>query len=332
MGKGFFALLRVTRELLRTTFVLLGMAFRKDIVNMATWYIWSMDDVGAGGADMVDAMRRSCAFLESRGIRATLFVVPKASGQPMTEQWIDALREMRDRGHDLQLHGLTHADCFEFGPPNWPATAIVPAFVEEFERRREELVPRYTVACLRARIGEGIAILRDTLRVNPTAFRAPCGAMCRAMFEALRQVGIGYESGMFISGSGYEYLPHRSGVIAQDWVTDIPYTPFRWYSDVVEVPILNEYTWRGAWQREQEFLALAKEDVSRIAQESAVSVLLTHTHGVGDNIEYAFRLMDTVIEHAHSNGLGDFATMGELIANGEMDRAAQGTGPDILAM
>lgn len=281
---------------------------------------------------MVDAMRRSCAFLGSRDVRATLFVVPKAGGQPMTEPWIDALREMRDRGHDLQLHGLTHADCFEFGPPNWPATAIMPAFVEEFERRREELVPRYTVAHLRARIEEGITILRDTLGVSPTAFRAPCGAMCKAMFEALRQVGIGYESAMFLSGSGYEHLPHRSGVIVQDWVTGIPHTPFRWYSDVVEVPILNEYTWRGAWQKEQEFLALAKEDVSHIAQESGVAVLLTHTHGVGDNLDYAFRLIDAVIEHVRSKGLGDFATMGELIANGEMDRATQGMGPDILAM
>lgn len=299
---------------------------------MATWFVWSMDDAGSGDNQMIEAMRQTCAFLESRGIRLTVFVVPKPGGQPMSEAWVNALCEVRDAGHDLQLHGLTHEDCFEFGPPNWPATDIAPSFIEEFERRREELMPRYTLPNLRARIEEGISIFEQRLGVHPSVFRAPCGAMSKPMFEALRQVGIRYETATFISGTGYEHLPHRSGVIAQKWVEDFPRTPFRWYSDVIEVPILNEYTWRGAWQREQEFLALAKEDVSRIAQESDVAVLLTHTHGVGDNLDYAFRLMDTVIEHVRANGLGDFATLGELAANGELERAVRGTGPDILSV
>lgn len=298
---------------------------------MATWYAWTMDDTGAGGSDMVEAMRRVCTFLESRGVRMTLFVVPKPGGQPMTAEWVNALREAQQAGHDLQLHGLTHEDCFEFGPPNWPATDISPPFREEFERRREELMPRYTLPNLRARVEEGLSIFREQLGAEPVVFRAPCGAISKPMFEALQQVGIRYHSGMYISGTGYEHLPHRSGVIVQKWVSGIPHTPFRWYSDVVEVPILNEYTWRGAWQREQEFLALAKEDTSRIARESEVAVLLTHTHGVGDNLEYAFRLMDTVIEHVRANRLGDFATMGALVANGILDRAVRGDGPDILS-
>lgn len=299
---------------------------------MPTWYVWTMDDTGAGGSDMVDAMRRVCTFLESRGVRMTLFVVPKPGGQPMSAEWVTALREAWDAGHDLQLHGLTHEDCFEFGPPNWPATDISPSFVEEFERRREELMPRYTVANLRQRIEEGLTIFQDTLKVEPLVFRAPCGAISKPMFEALQQVGIRYHSCMFISAVGYEHLPHRSGVIVQKWVSDIPHTPFQWYSDVIEVPILNEYTWRGAWQREQEFLALAKEDVSRIAQESEVAVLATHTHGVGDNLDYAFRLIDTVIEHVRSNQLGDFATLGELAATGTIEQAVRAVGPDILTV
>ncbi|MDW8105726.1 MAG: DUF2334 domain-containing protein [Armatimonadota bacterium] len=297
---------------------------------MSTWYVWTMDDAGAGGSEMLEAMRRTCAFLESRGARLTLFVVPKPNGQSMSNEWLHALREVCEAGHDLQLHGLTHEDCFEFGPPNWPATAIVPAFIEEFERRREELMPRYTVANLCARIEEGVGIFQQQLGVQPTVFRAPCGAMCKSLFEALAQVGIRYETGTFISGSGYEHLPHRSGVIAQRWLEHFPHTPFRWYSDVIEIPILNEYTWRGAWQREAEFLALAQADVQRIAQESEVAVLLTHTHGVADNPDYAFRLMDAVIEQVRTQGLGNFATLGELVANGTLEQAVRGEGPDIL--
>jgi len=291
-----------------------------------------MDDVGAGGSDVVDAMRQTCACWESFGVRGTLFVVPKPHGAPMSPEWIEALNAMRERGHDLQLHGLTHEDCFEFGPPNWPATDIVPDFIPEFERRRDELMPRYTLERLQARIEEGIALMQENFGVQPTAFRAPCGAISRPMFEALARVGIRYQSAMFISGTGYDHLPHRPGAIAQRWVTDIPHTPFRWYSGVVELPVLNEYTWRGAWQREAEFLALAKEDVSRIAQESEVAVLLTHTHGVGDNLDYARRLIGSVIAHVRENGLGDFATLGELIASGRIEQAVRGAGPDILAV
>lgn len=299
---------------------------------MATWFVWTMDDAGAGGTDMIEAMLSVCRFLEARGIRMTVFVIPKPGGQSVREEWVNALQELHEVGHDLQLHGLTHEDCFEFGPPNWPATDIVPSFIEEFERRREELLPRYTLPNLRARIEEGIEILRERLGVKPSVFRAPCGAISKPMFDALQHLGIGYDSSMCISGVGYEHLPHRSGIIAQKWVNDIPHTPFRWYSDVVEVPILNEYTWRGAWQREQEFIALAKEDVNRIARESKVAVFVTHTHGVSDNLEYAFRLMDTVIEHVRANNLGDFATLGELVENGELERAVEASGPDILSV
>lgn len=297
---------------------------------MPTHYVWTMDDAGVGGTQMVEAMRRTCAFLESRGARLTLFVVPKPSGQPMSNEWVQALREVQAAGHDLQLHGLTHEDCFEFGPPNWPATVIVPAFVNEFERRREELMPRYTLPNLRARLEEGLDIFQQRLRTVPTVFRAPCGAMSKPMFGALRQVGIRYETGTFISGSGYEHLPHRSGVLAPNWLEDFPHTPFRWYSDVVEIPILNEYTWRGAWQREADFLALARADVARIGRESEVAVLLTHTHGVADNPEYALRLMDAVIEQVRSERLGDFATLGELVQNGVLEQAVRGQGPDVL--
>ena len=64
-------------------------------------------------------------FFSSRGLGSTWFTVPKAGGKPMTAEWKEALIAARDAGHDLQLHGLTHADCYEFGPPAWPATSIL---------------------------------------------------------------------------------------------------------------------------------------------------------------------------------------------------------------
>lgn len=292
-----------------------------------TTFVWSIDDAGSGDPE---SLTRTCRFFESRGLRGTWFTIPKPRENPWSPEWREALLDARDAGHDIQLHGLTHGDCFEFGPPAWPATSISPAFVTEFEKRREELLPRYKVENLRARIEEGMGIFERELGIRPTVFRAPCGAISRAMFEALKQVGIRYHTCAYISATGYEHLPHRSGVLKQDWTDEIPHRPFRWYSGIVEAPILNEYTWRGASQRAEEFLALARQDVDRIVQESPIAVILMHTHGIADDYEYAFRLIDTVAERVQAQGEHRFSTLGELAESGTLEEAATVSGPQTL--
>lgn len=295
-----------------------------------TDFVWSIDDAGMGNTALVDATRRMARFFESRSLAATWLVVPKPGGQPLSAEWLAVLREARDRGHDLQLHGLTHADCFEFGPPAWPATSIRPAFVDEFAQRREELLPRYSVANLRARMEEGLEIFRRELEIDPVLFRAPCGAISQAMFTALDQVGIGYHSCQYISGTGYQHLPHNSGDLTPVWTDEIPHRPYRWYADVVEAPILNEYTWRGAGARSQEFIELARQDASRIVQESPVAVILMHTHGIADDFDHACRLVDAVVEHVASLGDHSFTTLDALIRSGKLTAAATVSGPDNL--
>lgn len=139
---------------------------------MAT-LLWTIDD--AGGGDTV-SVPRTCEFLAARDIRETWFVVPKSGGNSMSEEWKTTLLTTRDGGHDLQLHGLTHGDCYEFGPPNWPATAILPSLQTQFDNNREDLLPRYTAAALLARIAEGMEVFHRELGLVPTCFRAPCGA------------------------------------------------------------------------------------------------------------------------------------------------------------
>lgn len=294
-----------------------------------TTYIWSIDDAGSG--NFVEAMSRTCDFFSSRGVTSTWFTIPKANDAPMSAAWQEEVTKEIRAGHDIQLHGLSHADCYEFGPPAWPATSILATLQPNFETRRDELMPRYTVEKLQARLEEGIDIFKTELGVTPVAFRAPCGAISKPFFTALRNVGIHYHSGVFISGAGYQHLPHNSGSLAQEWVDEIPHHPFIWYEDIVEAPILNEYTWRGSGQRSEEFIELAKQDIDRIAQESPVAVLLMHTHGIADDYEHAFRLIDAVIEHVGRQG-GDFATFAELIQSGVLAAAATEQGGDLLAV
>jgi len=120
-------------------------------------------------------------------------------------------------------------------------------------------------------------------------------------------------------------------VIAQEWTNVIPHRPFRWYSGVIEAPILNEYTWRGASEREAEFVELARRDLDRAVAASAVVVLLMHTHGIADDFDYTFRLMDSIHAYAEAGG-HTFATVAELAASGALDEVATIDGPDILTL
>lgn len=295
-----------------------------------TTFIWSIDDAGAG-APLVESMRRACAHFDAAGVKSTWFTVPKPQDAPLSAAWREELARQIDAGHDIQLHGLTHADCYEFGPPAWPATSISPTMQPTYDARRAELLPRYTVDKLQARIEEGMAIFKDELGVEPVAFRAPCGAISKPLFTALANVGLRVHSVMYISGSGYQHLPHNSGSLAPQWVDDIPHRPFVWYEGVIEAPILNEYTWRGAGARSAEFVELARQDVARIATESPIAVLLMHTHGIADDYEHAYRLIDAVVEAVTAGG-GRFATFAEVIASGELAAAATVSGPDLLAL
>ena len=295
-----------------------------------TAYSWTIDDAGWGDSMLVESLRRTTEFLDSRGLSSTVFAVPKPWDESMSVEWKKALIAARDTGHDLQPLGLTHSDCYEFGPPAWPATSILPTLQSEFDERSEEYLQRYTVDKLRGRVEEAIEIFSMDYGIGPTVFRAPCGAVSKPMFGALREVGIGYHTGMFISGTGYDQWQESGGNISQKWVDNIPCRPFRWYEGIVEAPILNEYTWHGSGERSEEFIELARRDLDRIGEQSPVVVIMMHTHGIADDFEHTFRVIDAVAEHVGRQPGASFATLGELAESGALEEAATAEGPDIL--
>ena len=295
-----------------------------------TAYSLTIDDAGWGDSVLVESLKRTTDFFDSRGLSSTVFAVPKPWGETMSAEWKEALIAARDARHDIQPLGLTHSDCYEFGPPAWPATSILPTLQSEFDERSEEYLQRYTADKLRRRVEEAIEIFSKDYGVEPSVFRAPCGAISKPMFSALRQAGISYHSGVFISGSGYGHAVDNGGDISQKWVDNIPCRPFRWYAGTVEVPILNEYTWHDSGHRSHEFVDLARQDLDRISQHSPVAVIMMHTHGIADDFEHAFRVIDAVAEHVGRKPGASFATLGELATSGMLAEAATVEGPDIL--
>jgi hypothetical protein len=60
-------------------------------------------------------------------------------------------------------------------------------------------------------------------------------------------------------------------------------------------------------------------------QESPVASLLSHTHGIAADYDYAFRTFDMIFEHIVSRG-GSITPMGILAQSGVLDRVADTTG------
>jgi hypothetical protein len=58
---------------------------------------------------------------------------------------------------------------------------------------------------------------------------------------------------------------------------------------------------------------------------------LMHTHGIADDYEHTFRLIDAVVEYVERTG-GNFATFDEVIRSGALAAAATEQGPDLLAV
>lgn len=295
----------------------------------ATTFAWTIDDVGSGKPEWITATQSVLNRLSELDVRATLFVVPRPDGRPIAKDWRRFIEQAVADGHDVQLHGLTHENCWEFGPPNWPATDILPVLSQQFADVGDQWRPLHTRAALTKRISTGAAALRSEFGIEPSVFRAPCGATCKAMYAALTDSGIRYHSCEYISATGYDHLPHRQRTRAHDWNGRVPCNPFRWYHGVIEAPILNEWTWQGAWRHVDAMREVMRADVTRACSECRVAVPLMHTHGIGSNPDYAIEITQEAVETARQLGAG-FATLGRFASDGSLDRAAVVEGPDIL--
>ena len=257
------------------------------------------DDPGSGDLDL---FRRYVAFFREHGVRLTLFVVPQGRGRPLYEDepWVAALKAARDEGHDLQLHGLTH-ESFEFGfPPEFmlarsPRVRRIMEDPAQVERIRAGL----TVGALRDRLERGIEIFRRALGADPIGFRAPVLMVCDEMFEALAQVGLGYDSSMALSPRGWHHITQRfDSTIEETWDITLEWGPFRYKSGVVEVPLASEYSAHAAWDEVERRAALMAEEYDRFSERGGVFAPLTHFHSMFGHMSYrrAFDEVDVTME------------------------------------
>jgi peptidoglycan/xylan/chitin deacetylase (PgdA/CDA1 family) len=256
------------------------------------------DDPGSGDLDL---FRRYLTFFREYQIPLTLFVVPHGRGRALHEDqdWVSALKAARDEGHDLQLHGLTHA-AFEFGYP--------PEFMVARSRRIREILgdpeqlarvrAGLTVGALREKLERGIELFRKALGVDPVGFRAPVLMVCDEMFEALAQVGLGYDSSMALSPRGWHYITQRFEEPGGDpWDISLEWQPFRYKAGVIEVPLASEYSAHAAWDEIDRRAQLMADEYDRFSERGGVFAPLTHFHSMFGAMSYrrAFDEVDVTL-------------------------------------
>ncbi|MBI2298262.1 MAG: DUF2334 domain-containing protein, partial [Armatimonadetes bacterium] len=242
--------------------------------------IFTSDDVGTGDRRSLDAFHTVTAWLEARGLRGTFFWIPKP-GSPADEDpvWVPVLRAAAVRGHDFQLHGLTHATCLEFGLPQASTRRSNPAPFDEYERHRDHWARRHSVPALTARLTEGIERFERVFGRRPAVFRAPCFGMGATAYEALHAVGIHHSSSRGLNPTATAYTITKDATLRR-WAPDYPCRPYLEPPGVTEYACFEDLTIAGVPAEEcDDRLDLYRSELGHFLEEAGEDgVLVFGTH------------------------------------------------------
>ncbi|MGD9518410.1 MAG: DUF2334 domain-containing protein [Armatimonadota bacterium] len=269
----------------------------------------------AGSVPNVKSVEHSLTvveWLDRLGIKGTFFWVPKPGAfERAHEVWDEAVREVRDRGHDFQLHGLTHASCLEFGVPQPSTRRANPSPFEEYESDPERWEREHTVERLLDKIREGCAIYQRVFDDTPTVFRAPCFGVCSAMYEALAQAGITASSsrGINPTATAYTILGDPS---LRRWAPDFPCKPWVEPPGVTEYPCTEDLLIRGvpndAYEDRLDLLVSELGHVLDELGDDGLLVFGSHYHSMMSTWDRTRPLLEEVFEFLADRGVTQWVT------------------------
>lgn len=281
--------------------------------------IFTSDDVGASRTPQaVEAFEAVAGWLETRGLGGTFFWVPKAGGKPADrdELWLPAIRAAEARGHDFQLHGLTHGTCLEFGLTQESTRRSNPAPFEEYERRREHWEREHSVERLTAKLTEACAIYQRAFGRRPVVFRSPCFGMCPAAYEALHAVGIEHSSSRGLNPTATAYTVTKDPALRR-WAPDYPCHPWVEPPGVTEYCCFEDLTIRGVLAEEfDDRLDLFQSELTHFfAEATAESVLILGTHfsAMHSTWEQTRELFERLLDWLPAQGVDEWMTFAEYV-------------------
>jgi len=281
--------------------------------------LFTNDDAGsAAGSGAVEAFATVVDWLDAQGIPGTFFWVPKPGRfEEAHELWDPVVREVRERGHDFQLHGLTHGSCLEFGVPQASTRRANPAPFEEYEANREHWEQEHSVPSLLARVREGVAIYETVFGERPAVFRAPCFGVCANMYEALAQAGIRHSSSRGVNPTATAYTITGDTSLRR-WAPDFPCTPWVEPPGVTEHPCMEDVCLAGVpAEQAEDRLDLVLAELGHCMDEvgdDGVVVFGSHYHSMVRTWEQTRPLYETAFEWMADRGVAEWVTFGDCVA------------------
>jgi peptidoglycan/xylan/chitin deacetylase (PgdA/CDA1 family) len=149
------------------------------------------------------ALPRLLRVLDRTAIRATFFVPGYTA-----ERWPDAVRSIRDAGHEIAHHGYLHEGSRSVPGPGGGASGEADEATEE------------------ARLVRGLEALDRVLGVRPIGYRAPNWEMTYRLPSLLARHGFRYDSGLMDSD-----WPYRMAVSPEPGAPTLVELPCHWALD-----------------------------------------------------------------------------------------------------
>lgn len=266
-------------------------------------------------------------FLADERVPATFFVVPHSGGKPLDQkpEWLGLLQRALDGGHDLQHHGFDHGSCFEFGIPPFFMLDILPAEVQNtYARTPEQFTQHHTYALLHDKLEQGREILDRIFGYTPLGFRAPCLAMCDNSYAALHDMGFQWSSNQVVNPMGWRYI-NRDYDRGDPWQANVPPHPFLNQGQIIEAPMLSEYTWYLEPGDVDRHFALIRADFDRTRAEGGAFVVLSHYYAMTGKWSGGMEVYRRLFAHARATGDVRFVTLNQLVS----EQAPESTLPGV---
>jgi peptidoglycan/xylan/chitin deacetylase (PgdA/CDA1 family) len=219
---------------------------------------------------------RLLRLLERHRVRATFFVPGFTA-----ERWPDAVRAIRDAGHEIGHHGYLHEG----------ARSAADAATEE------------------ANLLRGLEALDRVAGVRPLGYRAPMWELSYRLPALLARHGFTYDSGLMDADH-----PYRLAVSPEPGAPSIIELPVQWALDDWEAyNYLPGITGSGVIARPSEVLERWTAELDALVAEGGLFVLTNHPFVSGRSSRAA--ALESLIVHAQGiDGLW-IATAGEIAAH-----------------
>lgn len=278
-----------------------------------TLFAFTNDDAGMQEPELFVEL---LDFLDEQRVPATFFVVPCDDDLPLDRKpaWLGPLHRALHAGHDLQHHAYNHSSCFEFGiPPQFMIDILPPEVQNAYARTPEQFTQQHGYAMLRDKLERGREILSQVLGSVPRGFRAPCLSMCDNTARALQDLDFEWRSNQVVNPMGWHYINHDYDR-GEPWQPDVPPHPLGNQGQVLEVPILSEYTWYLTPDDIDRHYALIEADYERTRAEGGAFVVLSHYYAMTGQWAAGLEVYRRLIAHARETGDVRFVTLSELVA------------------